>query len=137
MPFPTLYALYAPLTKHTTGATTADDETVAWDADSDSDSESKPAAPKDSSKPYLSPSKTPSTPKPTDPSSSQTTLHPSKAIADSAPVAAHPRRRSQDQHSQPDSDASYDLVSGATSQAPGSPVRETTKGEESEEEDWE
>ncbi|MCJ1485963.1 hypothetical protein MMC06_006139 [Schaereria dolodes] len=62
-------------------------------------------------------------------------------------------RRSQDQHSQPDSDASYDLVSGATSRAPGSPKDEKEKGlgiegrakkegagtvaEESDEEDWE
>jgi hypothetical protein len=40
-----------------------------------------------------------------------------------------------------DSDASYDLVSGATSRAPGSPEQEKKKGgaEESEEEedDWE
>jgi hypothetical protein len=40
-----------------------------------------------------------------------------------------------------DSDASYDLVSGATSRAPGSPQQEKKKGgaEESEEEedDWE
>ena len=61
------------------------------------------------------------------------------------------RRKSGDQHSQPDSDASYDLVSGATSRTPGSPrdekerelskkstasVGETVK-EESDEEDWE
>lgn len=48
-------------------------------------------------------------------------------------------RKSQDQNSQPDSDASYDLVSGAASHAPGSPrdVGKGRKGEESEEEDWE
>jgi hypothetical protein len=51
-------------------------------------------------------------------------------------------RKSNDQHSQPDSDASYDLVSGATSKAPGSPeVRENgeamKKDNESDEEDWE
>jgi len=55
-------------------------------------------------------------------------------------------RKSQDQHSQPDSDASYDLVSGATSRAPGSPKDEKsaavvgvekTVQEESDEEDWE
>ena len=49
-------------------------------------------------------------------------------------------RRSQDQHSQPDSDASYDLVSGATSRAPGSPKETKGKKEdegEEEEEDWE
>jgi hypothetical protein len=53
-------------------------------------------------------------------------------------------RKSQDLMSQPDSDASYDLVSGATSRAPGSPGEE--KGErrrgkegpaDSDEEDWE
>lgn len=49
-------------------------------------------------------------------------------------------RRSHDRQSQPDSDASYDLVSGATSHAPGSPKEEKSKekrDEESEEEDWE
>ncbi|KAF2194047.1 BSD-domain-containing protein [Zopfia rhizophila CBS 207.26] len=48
-------------------------------------------------------------------------------------------RRSNDEKSQADSDASYDLVSGATSRAPGSP-RDTKKdvvAEESDEEDWE
>ena len=38
-------------------------------------------------------------------------------------------RRSQDQHSQPDSDASYDLVSGVTTGAPGSPKDEKEKAE--------
>jgi hypothetical protein len=52
-------------------------------------------------------------------------------------------RKSNDQHSQPDSDASYDLVSGATSKAPGSPKEGKENGEavkkdnESDEEDWE
>jgi hypothetical protein len=49
-------------------------------------------------------------------------------------------RRSHDRQSQPDSDASYDLVSGATSRAPGSPKEEKAKekkDEESDEEDWE
>lgn len=45
-------------------------------------------------------------------------------------------RRSQDAQSQPDSDTSYDLVSGATSRAPGSP-RAGEKKDEDEEEDWE
>jgi hypothetical protein len=49
-------------------------------------------------------------------------------------------RRSHDRQSQPDSDASYDLVSGASSRAPGSPKEEKAKekkDEESDEEDWE
>jgi len=55
-----------------------------------------------------------------------------------------PRRRSGDLHSVADSDASYDIVSGATSRAPGSPKDEVKRAaekgkvdEESDEEDWE
>ena len=48
-------------------------------------------------------------------------------------------RKSHDQQSQPDSDASYDLVSGATSRAAGSPMEmaKEKKDDESDEEDWE
>ena len=56
-------------------------------------------------------------------------------------------RRSNDLNSQADSDASYDLVSGATSRAPGSPKEKDQSGstgttlgvsvEDSDEEDWE
>jgi hypothetical protein len=50
-------------------------------------------------------------------------------------------RRSNDEKSVADSDASYDLVSGTTSRAPGSPQQEKKKPvleeEESDEEDWE
>ena len=56
-------------------------------------------------------------------------------------------RRSHDEKSVADSDASYDLVSGATSRAPGSPgegcgegdsfARTVASREESDEEDWE
>ena len=49
-------------------------------------------------------------------------------------------RRSHDRQSQPDSDASYDLVSGATSRAPSSPKEDKAKekkDEQSDEEDWE
>ncbi|KAH9876423.1 hypothetical protein J1614_003554 [Plenodomus biglobosus] len=49
-------------------------------------------------------------------------------------------RRSNDEKSVADSDASYDVVSGATSRAPGSPMTEKKKvveEEESDEEDWE
>lgn len=48
-------------------------------------------------------------------------------------------RKSQDRTSQADSDASYDVVSGATSRAPGSPKEEKDKKKEDseEEEDWE
>ncbi|KAI9702810.1 MAG: hypothetical protein M1836_008024 [Candelina mexicana] len=48
--------------------------------------------------------------------------------------------RKSNEHSQADSDASYDLISGATSRAPGSPKDEKKKesvAEQSDEEDWE
>jgi hypothetical protein len=70
------------------------------------------------------------------------------------PAQAAQPRRSNDEKSVADSDASYDLVSGATSRAPGSPQNvaekkkpvvpaeeeseeESDDEEESEEEDWE
>lgn len=49
-------------------------------------------------------------------------------------------RRSHDEKSVADSDASYDLVSGATSCTPGSPKEKVFKGraeESDDEEDWE
>lgn len=52
-----------------------------------------------------------------------------------------PRRsHEEDGKSVADSDASYDIISGATSRAPGSPKedkKEAEKKEESDEEDWE
>ncbi|OCK98423.1 BSD-domain-containing protein [Cenococcum geophilum 1.58] len=79
-------------------------------------------------------------PYPTNPlAASKETLKPGEnPHSDPLKPAASPRR-SNDQQSQADSDASYDLVSGATSRAPGSP-RDVKKGavaEESDEEDWE
>ena len=48
-------------------------------------------------------------------------------------------RRSHDEKSQADSDASYDIVSGAPSRASGSPKEKKVEAvkEESDEEDWE
>lgn len=49
-------------------------------------------------------------------------------------------RKSHDEKSQADSDASYDVVgaaSGAPSQAPGSPKEVKKISDDSEEEDWE
>ena len=76
-------------------------------------------------------------------SASVKTLKPEEQDKESIPSASNTlkpveSRRSQDQHSQPDSDASYDLVSGATSRAPGSPKETKAKGpDDEEEEDWE
>jgi hypothetical protein len=72
---------------------------------------------------------------------SSTTLHqtPPTAQPPNDPSALQPSRRSHDEKSVADSDASYDLVSGATSRAPGSPKDENMAGkkDESDEEDWE
>jgi hypothetical protein len=69
---------------------------------------------------------------------SSTTLH-QPPTSDPASLNPAAGRRSHDEKSVADSDASYDLVSGATSRAPGSPKDEKspTKADESEEEDWE
>ncbi|KAL8708634.1 MAG: hypothetical protein Q9225_007573, partial [Loekoesia sp. 1 TL-2023] len=122
------------------------EEPVSWDDDSESDTPSTPQ-PKASSAATNTVSSTshsstatiqpqaPTSTKSTEASGRKDSLKPS----DGAP------RRSQDQHSQTDSDASYDLVSGATSRAPGSPKEERgiegkdTKKEESDDDepDWE
>ncbi|KAL8904252.1 MAG: hypothetical protein Q9171_007115 [Xanthocarpia ochracea] len=106
-------------------------ETVSWDDDSDDDTPSTPQ-PKDSPS---APSKASNTISSTTHSSTTTLQQPQTQNASTESSDATPRkeslrpsngtsRRSQDQHSQPDSDASYDLVSGATSRAPGSPKEE-------------
>ncbi|OAL52606.1 hypothetical protein IQ07DRAFT_563291 [Pyrenochaeta sp. DS3sAY3a] len=121
-------------------STPAAEEEVAWDEDSDD--ESSP------------PSKSNTTaPAPTNLASSVKTLKPEDAPQDTKPADQKPvdedllkpaqPRRSNDEKSVADSDASYDLVSGATSRAasraPGSPPQEKKKvvEEESDEEDWE
>ncbi|CAF9922277.1 hypothetical protein IMSHALPRED_005644 [Imshaugia aleurites] len=111
------------------GATESTDENIGWDDDSDDDdeedkastpqqSQSAPAVPDVSEPPH------PSSPPPPIPTEPPPELKPAEP------------RRSQDTQSQPDSDTSYDLVSGATSRAPGSP-RAGEKRDEEEEEDWE
>ncbi|KAI9840836.1 MAG: hypothetical protein M1838_003883 [Thelocarpon superellum] len=111
------------------------DEEVAWDEDSG------PESPNDRPTGRSAVAKSPTS------MNSSTTLHPTRAGADAATATApSPKpagsRRSHDQHSQPDSDASYDLVSGRTSgvpsQAPGSPPepKKAATAEDSDE-DWE
>lgn len=48
-------------------------------------------------------------------------------------------RRSNDQQSQPDSESSYDVVSGATTQTPASPREKPAdnKADDSDDDDWE
>ncbi|KAI9873616.1 MAG: hypothetical protein M1830_010799 [Pleopsidium flavum] len=128
------------------GAATGDEEEVGWDEDSEDETSTPDASAK--------PSATITT--------SNVTLADSSTTINPAPGSTEPKdtpsadslkpnepRRSNDQNSQPDSDASYDLISGATSRAPGSPKEEKEKekekekrkkdvvAEESDEEDWE
>ena len=125
------------------------DEEVSWDADSDSESEgqrrktaSSPSPPRPSTAQTI-------TLKSTEETASTTTLSPQPQPSLTSTSSTRPKpaegRRSNDQQSQPDSDASYDLVSGATSKAPGSPREDENKvkekagkksGDESDE-DWE
>lgn len=103
-------------------STPADGEEVAWDEDSEDDADdtstSTPQAAKSA----------------TNLAASQGTLKP----ATEEMLKPERPRRSNDEKSVADSDASYDLVSGATSRAPGSPQeKKKTVAEESDEEDWE
>lgn len=102
------------------GASTGnlDQEEMTWGEDSDEED-------------------TPSTPQAKKSNGSSTTIH--QIPPESQSLKPEPRK-SDDLSSRPDSDASYDLVSGATSRAPGSPKEEkpvNKKEDESEEEDWE
>lgn len=111
---------------------------MGWDDDSDSETQSstplqtaKSAAP---ASPGSSTTINPTNSAPSAPTNatSTTTADTPNADANTQTLKPSEPRRSQDAHSQPDSDASYDLVSGATSRAPGSPRKE-----DEEEEDWE
>lgn len=102
------------------GAAAEAEEEVGWDEDSEDDT-SKPKAVGRSTS-----------------SASSTTLHPATQTSGKTSLKPIEPRKS-DEKSQADSDGSYDVVgatSGAPSQAPASP-RESRKGEDSEEEDWE
>ncbi|KAL9008155.1 MAG: hypothetical protein Q9173_006687 [Seirophora scorigena] len=143
------------------GAALNPEEPVSWDDDSDSDA---PSTPHPKEPPSSSPSTLPNAnathnPVSSTSHSSTTTIQPPAAAPEPSSDAGTTKkeslkpsdgnpRRSQDQHSQPDSDASYDLVSGATSRAPGSPkeergaeAKESRKAEavndEDDEPDWE
>ena len=124
-----LYLLYR-YSQMSPGATLNSEKEVSWDEDSDSE----PSTPQ---------------PKPTTTTSAnakageQESQPLSSSVATLEPLEP---RKSQDQHSQSGSDASYDLVSGATSRTPSSPKEENgakkaaaseTVKEESDEDDWE
>jgi hypothetical protein len=102
-----------------------EEEEVGWDEESSDEDEQERTTTPSQGKPASAPS--------SNLAASKETLK---------PVEQTPRR-SNDEKSVADSDASYDLVSGATSRAPsrapGSPQdkKKETVAEESDEEDWE
>ena len=116
------------------------DEEISWDEASDSESPSTPQV-RASSGNLSSQDLTAKLTSGSSKSTRQT------ASGDDTLKPAEPRR-SNDQQSQADSDASYDLVSGVTSRAPGSPkdkekapdtigATSAPTADDSDEEDWE
>ncbi|KAH7381324.1 hypothetical protein DE146DRAFT_282772 [Phaeosphaeria sp. MPI-PUGE-AT-0046c] len=134
----------------------ADEEEVAWDEDSDEDEgeeedEEEESSDEDSSEDDDSDDDESPNKSTTNLAASKETLKPAtttqpKPATDNTLKPAQPRR-SNDEKSVADSDASYDLVSGTTSRAPsrapGSPQQDKKKAaaaaadEDSDEEDWE
>ncbi|KAF1912000.1 hypothetical protein BDU57DRAFT_505844 [Ampelomyces quisqualis] len=139
-------------------STPADEEEVGWDEDSDEDEdeeeeeeeedEEESSDEDEESSDEDSDSQEPSNKSATNLAASKETLKPA-TDSSAKPTAANrlkstEPRRSNDEKSVADSDASYDLVSGTTSRAPshapGSPQQDRKKAateEESDEEDWE
>ncbi|KAK6386098.1 hypothetical protein LTS17_001672 [Exophiala oligosperma] len=122
-------------------ASANDTEEVGWDEDSDDDQVEKQDGTQQKAPKVLVAQNT---------NDSSTTLHQTPTAQDPGSLKPDSSgRRSHDEKSVADSDASYDLVSGATSRAPGSPKDDVVGGakgttgvgadkiDESDEEDWE
>ncbi|OCL03694.1 BSD-domain-containing protein [Glonium stellatum] len=123
-------------------AATPLDEEVGWDEDSEEEESEEEESEEDEDEDEESDDDESSTPNPhaANPlAASKETLKPGENPHSDLLKPAASSRRSNDQQSQADSDASYDLVSGATSRAPGSPrdAKKEAVAEESDEEDWE
>lgn len=127
-------------------AQSSTDDPISWDDDSDSENDNNDVG--SSSTPQQTPTSNhratvstttlkpaESTNEATTETTAATTMPVNPTASPSGTLKPAEPRRSQDQHSQPDSDASYDLVSGATSRAPGSPKGKAA--DDDEEEDWE
>jgi hypothetical protein len=107
------------------GAVASAEEEVGWDEDSDDETNKTAKLPGDSGRPAST--------------ESSTTLHPAIQARTETLLKPEESRKSHDEKSQADSDGSYDVVggaSGAPSRAPNSP-KDSRKGDDSEEEDWE
>lgn len=101
------------------------EEEVGWDEDSDDETTKPTKAQPESTRPAST--------------ESTTTLHPVKQADTETLLKPEEPCKSHDEKSQADSDTSYDVVgaaSGAPSRAPNSP-KESRKGDDSEDEDWE
>lgn len=132
------------------GAALSSVEEVGWDEESESEPSTPQAKDTTTTFPLSVETPTAKVPESSVTAPIATALDPTPPLVDNDTLKPNEPRKSQDQHSQPDSDASYDLVSGATSQAPGSPNEEKEREkdkkkeipegeavEESDEEDWE
>jgi hypothetical protein len=101
------------------------EEEVGWDEDSDDETNKVSKSQAESGRPAST--------------ESSTTLHPAVQARAESLLKPEESRKSHDEKSQADSDGSYDVVgaaSGAPSHAPNSP-KDSRKGDDSEEEDWE
>ncbi|KAH8684705.1 hypothetical protein BGZ60DRAFT_171525 [Tricladium varicosporioides] len=108
------------------GAAASTEEEVGWDEDSEDEATNKTTKTKEEAGRPAS-------------AESSTTLHPAIQASNQPLLKPEESRKSHDEKSQADSDGSYDVVgaaSGAPSRAPGSP-KESRKGDDSEDEDWE
>ncbi|OJK02311.1 hypothetical protein ASPACDRAFT_76712 [Aspergillus aculeatus ATCC 16872] len=118
---------------------TVDDEEVKWDDDSDeeTDSPSTPQVKSNTTATIPTTTTQTATPVPAAAAAATTVTAPAATTTTTIVKTANPTepRRSNDQQSQPDSESSYDLVSGATSRTPASP-KEKPKDDESDD-DWE
>jgi hypothetical protein len=117
-----LLLLHYILTVHAAGATSATtEEEVGWDDEDEDEAEAS----------------TPSNVIKTNKAASESTTTLTQPTDSLKP--SEPRRSHEDAKSVADSDASYDIVSGATSRATGSPKEEKRDGAKSEDsdDDWE
>jgi hypothetical protein len=109
-----------------TDAAADNEEDVTWDDDDEDEDDTKTSTPQ-------------ATQTTSHKASASTTTLTQPAASDSLKVKS-PRRSTEDEaKSVADSDTSYDIVSGATSRAPGSPKEEKkeTGSKEDSDDDWE
>ncbi|KAI5370734.1 Putative BSD domain-containing protein [Septoria linicola] len=110
------------------GATADTEEEVKWDDDDDDDNDNDRS---------ITPNANAGANKQAGASTTTLNANAEKPKDDSLLSPTDARRSEDGNKSVADSDASYDLVSGATSRAPGSPKEQTKKDDEESDDDWE